>query len=232
MKYRHLFFDLDHTLWDFDANARIALIGIYEHFNLADKGISNFEQFYTGYLHHNNILWEKYRSGKIKVDELRWKRMALALLEFKIWDELLAKEMGNYFLEMLPTRNQLFPYTHELLANLKNNNYTLHIITNGFEHTQKSKLKNSFLDNYFSEVITSERSNSLKPKKEIFEYALINTGASINNSIMIGDSIEADIEGARNAGWDQVFVNHTGIRTSTTPTFTVNSLKELESIFL
>jgi putative hydrolase of the HAD superfamily len=232
MKYVHLFFDLDHTLWDFDANAKITLSDLYEHFKLHRLGVDDFEQFYRSYLKHNEVLWEKYRAGKIKVDELRWKRMALSLLDFQIWDEPLAHEMGQKFLDLLPTRNQLFPYTHELLGNLKEKQYKLHIITNGFDHTQRCKLKNSALEKYFTEVITSECSNSLKPKREIFEYALRSAGADTHNSIMIGDSIDADIMGAMNAGMDNVLVNHTNITTAVKPTFEVKNLKELEQLFI
>ena len=114
---------------------------------------------------------------------------------------------------------------------LLNKNYELHLITNGFEKVQHSKLKYSGLDIFFKEVITSEGSNSLKPNKEIFEFAFQKANANPASSIMIGDTIDVDIQGAINAGIDQVFVNHTGISTAIKPTYTVTSLKELEGIF-
>jgi putative hydrolase of the HAD superfamily len=231
MKYRHLFFDLDHTLWDFEANSRQTLKELYGSLDLLSKGINDFDGFHKNYLLHNEKLWDRYRKGFIKVEELRWKRMWLALLDFKIADEPLAKEMGDRFLELLPSRKTLFPYTIEILDYLTNKEYKLHLITNGFEKTQHSKLKNSGLDKYFCEVITSEGSNSLKPHKEIFDYALHKTGSAISESIMIGDSIEVDILGAMNAGMDQVFVNHLKLETEVKPTYTVTSLKELEAIF-
>jgi len=107
----------------------------------------------------------------IKVDELRWKRMWLSLLDFKIGDQTLAREMGNRFLEILPTRKTLFPYTVEILEYLTQKGYGCTSITNGFESTQHRKLQTAGLDKYFIEVITSEGSNSLKPHKEIFDYA-------------------------------------------------------------
>lgn len=231
MKYRHLFFDLDHTLWDFDANARLTLEELYNSLQLASLGITDFNLFYTTYLAHNEKLWEKYRKGIIKVDELRWKRMWHTLIDFKIADENLAKDMGSRFLHLLPTRNLLFPYTIECLDYLKTKGYKLHLITNGFEETQQNKLKNAGLSSYFIEVITSEGSNSIKPKKEIFEYAFRKANALPKESIMIGDSLEVDIQGAMNAGIDQVFVNHTCIDCTIKPTYTVRSLKELEEIF-
>jgi putative hydrolase of the HAD superfamily len=234
-KYKHLFFDLDHTLWDFEANSRQTLEELYQTMQLGPKGITDFDLFHKNYLAHNEKLWERYRNGFIKVDELRWKRMWLSLLDFKVADETLAREMGIVFLDLLPTRKILFPYTIEILGYLLDKKYQLHLITNGFEKTQHDKLKHSGLDRYFTEVITSEGSNSLKPHKEIFEYAFQKTGADPGSCIMIGDSIDVDILGAMNAGIDQVHVNHLTKEpvfiNDKPPTYTVYSLKELESIF-
>lgn len=230
-KYKYLFFDLDHTLWDFEANSRQTLEELYSDHELSHRGVHDFNMFHQNYLIHNEKLWDRYRNGFIKVDELRWKRMWLTLLDFKIADEPLARNMGFSFLEKLPTRKILFPDTIHILEYLINKGYELHLITNGFEKTQNSKLKNAALDKYFKEVITSEGSNSLKPHKEIFDYALGKTGASYSNSIMIGDSVEVDIIGAYNAGMDQVFVNHIGQETEFKPTYTVTGLKQLEKIF-
>jgi putative hydrolase of the HAD superfamily len=193
--------------------------------------VNDFDLFHKNYLIHNEKLWERYRNGFIKQDELRVKRMRLALLDFKIADETLAKEMNVLFLDLLPTRTILFPYTKEILQYLTEKKYDLHLITNGFEQTQHSKLKYSGLNVFFKEVITSEGSNSLKPNKEIFDFALQKAKALTIESIMIGDSIEVDILGAMNAGLDQVFVNHHHIFTDFNPTYIVNSLKELDEIF-
>ncbi len=236
MKYQHLFFDLDHTIWDFETNSRQTLEEMYHLLKLETLGVNDFDLFHKNYLVHNEKLWERYRNGQIKVEELRWKRMFLALLDFKIADEPLATTMGLHFLNLLPTRKTLFPYTIEILDYLVEKNYKLHLITNGFEKTQHSKLSYSGLDKYFIEVITSEGSNSLKPHKEIFDYAFQKTGAIPSESIMIGDTIDVDILGAFNAGIDQVHVNHLTKEpvafNDQFPTYTVYSLKELESIFL
>ncbi len=235
MHYKHLFFDLDHTLWDFEANSRQTLEELYQLMQLESKGVYDFDLFHKNYLVHNEKLWDRYRNGFIKVDELRWKRMWLSLLDFKIADEPLAREMGVVFLELLPTRKILFPYTVEILDYLTEKNYRLHIITNGFEKTQHLKLKHSGLAKYFNAVITSEASNSLKPHKEIFDYAFQQTGALPRESIMIGDTIDVDILGAVNAGIDQVHVNHLTkepvLLNENLPTYTVYSLQELEEIF-
>jgi putative hydrolase of the HAD superfamily len=124
----------------------------------------------------------------------------------------------------------LFPHTIEILEYLKAKDYHLHLITNGFEKTQWSKINNSGLAPYFTHMITSEASNSLKPKKEIFEYALNKAGAILPESIMLGDNLDADIQGAINAGMDSVFVNHINASTSLRPTYIIYHLQELEAI--
>ena len=231
MKYKHLFFDLDHTLWDFDANSRQTLEELYVAYELEKMGVYSFDLFHKNYLIHNEMLWARYRNGFIKVDELRWKRMWLTLIDFKIGDEKLAREMGTRFLHLLPDRKQLFPHAIEVLEYLTDRKYLLHLITNGFESTQHSKLRNSGLDKFFIEVITSEGSNSLKPNKAIFDYAFMKTKSRCEECIMIGDNIEADIQGAINAGMDQVYVNHLKLPLTISPTYVVESLKELEAIF-
>ncbi len=230
-QYKHLFFDLDHTLWDFDTNSKHTLKELYHKLELQQKGVHDFDLFHSNYIAHNEKLWERYRNGFIKVDELRLKRMWHTLLDFKIGDEELAQSMSTQFLDMLPTRTQVFPHTFEVLDYLTNKGYLLHLITNGFEKTQISKLKHSGLQKYFIEVITSEGSNSLKPQREIFEYAMSKVCCSTDECIMIGDSLEVDIQGAMNAGIDQVFVNHLCIDCTIKPTYEIYSLKELEKIF-
>ena len=229
-KYRHVFFDLDHTLWDFDTNAMETLQDVYNQLTLSEKGIHDFNVFTSHYLHHNALLWDRYHKGFISAEDLKWKRMWRTLLEFKIGDEGLAKKMSELFLDILPGKKNLFPYTHEILSHLKEKKYTLHLITNGFEKTQHKKLENASLSHYFTHVITSEASNSVKPKKEIFDFALQKTGASIHESIMIGDNPEADIRGGINAGMDTVFVNHLRQTIELTPTYTIHHLSEMENI--
>lgn len=230
MRYRHLFFDLDHTLWDFDANARITLEQLHQELKLHERGVHDFEVFYKNYLVHNERLWEKYRLGQIKQEELRLKRMWLSLLDFKIADEALAREMSKLFLQLLPTRTLMFPHTREVLAFLKAKGYQLHIITNGFEEVQYSKLRSCDIERYFNHVVTSEGSNSLKPKPEIFYYALEKAGATVGESLMIGDSLDIDIAGASGVGMDSVHVNHLDQEKSKAATYTVFHLEELEQL--
>ncbi len=230
MAYKDLFFDLDHTLWDFETNSKETIQELYNTYNLAELGIIDFNGFYDTYSAHNHRLWDRYTKGFIKQEELRWKRVYLSLLDFKVANEKLAKEMSQAYLEILPNKQHLFPYTIEILDYLKEKEYKMHLITNGFESVQFKKIRNSGIADYFIEVITSEASNSLKPHKDIFEYALKNTNATVAESIMIGDNESADIQGGINIGMDTVFVNHIQAIPTVPATYTITHLKELEDI--
>lgn len=230
MPYQHLFFDLDHTIWDFEMNSKDTLWDLHQQFGLAEKGINDFDAFYDQYSVHNHRLWDRYTKGFIKQEELRWKRIYLSLLDYKIADEQLSKAMSVEYLDILPNKTNLFPYTIEILAYLKAKGYQMHLITNGFESVQFKKIQNSKIDQFFKEVITSEASNSLKPHKEIFEYALEKSNATLAESIMIGDNEAADIQGAINIGMDSIFVNHINVVPTVQATYTITHLKQLEEI--
>lgn len=231
MKYQHLFFDLDHTLWDFDANARECMEQIYREFNLSARAINSFDEFYRVYEVHNTILWNRFEHGYIGAEELKWKRMWLTLLDFKIVDDKLSRDMGDYYLEILPKKERVFDYTFEILGYLNKKGYALHLLTNGFETTQRRKLASSRLDGYFKNIITSEIANSAKPMKEMFDFALKQTGGKADNSIMLGDNPDTDLAGANNIGMDCVFVNHSHKNIKPHYTYMVSHLKELEEIF-
>ena len=156
MQYRHLFFDLDHTLWDFETNAKETLEDIFHANQLLERGVSDFEVFFKHYSYHNERLWDRYTKGFIKQEELRWKRMWLSLLEFKIADEPLSRKLAVQFLEGLPNKKKLFPYTIEILEYLKAKGYQMHLVTNGFENVQHNKIRESGMAGYFQQVITSE----------------------------------------------------------------------------
>ena len=230
MPYKDLFFDLDHTIWDFELNSKETLWDLHLKYELEAKGIKDFDVFYNSYSAHNHRLWDRYTKGFIKQEELRWKRIYLSLLDYKIADEALSKEMSSDYLAILPNKKNLFPYTIEILEYLKSKQYKMHLITNGFESVQFKKIENSNLAPYCSEVITSEASNSLKPQVAIFEYALAKSNASLESSIMIGDNESADIQGAINVGMDSIFVNHLQVKPTVPATYTITHLKELESI--
>lgn len=204
--YKHIFFDLDKTLWDFEKNAAEAFTEIFEKFNLKSKGVKNLEEFVNSYLKHNDELWALYRIGKIEKEYLRWRRFEVTLNDFGIDDPALALQIGNEYVTISPRKTNLFPNTITCLEYLKNR-YPLHIITNGFEEVQFTKLNNSNLSQYFRHIITSEAAGSKKPDPGIFHFALKTVGAKPAECLMIGDDIETDIQGAANIGMDAVFFN-------------------------
>ena len=230
LPYKHLFFDLDHTLWDFDENSKATMKQLYDEYELKKRGIEDFEEMYKCYSVHNDKLWERYRNKFIKREELRWKRMWLMLLDFKIPDTALAHEISTAYLEILPTQTLLMPHAKEVLEHCKGR-YDMHLITNGFETTQRLKLQYSGIARYFTHLITSEKSNSMKPHRDIFDFALNLTKAEVAHSIMIGDAVDIDILGAINAGWDTVYYNPKNLPHNRQPTYEIKHLEELMKIF-
>ena len=226
MKYSHLFFDLDRTLWDFERNSKEALTEMYNHFDLKSLGIKSSELFIEKYKVHNEYLWSLYRQGKIDKDNLRSFRFQLCLKDFKISDNKLSVQLGEMYVSTSPYKTHLFPFTHEVLTYLKSK-YRLHIITNGFEEVQHIKLKQSKLDVYFDQVITSEQLGVKKPDSKIFNYAISSVKAELSESLMLGDDFPVDILGAKNIGMDQVFFNPKDEKVNEKPTFEINCLSEL-----
>lgn len=226
MKYSHLFFDLDRTLWDFEKNSKEALTEMYNHFDLKSLGINSSKLFIEKYKVHNEYLWSLYRQGKIDKDNLRSYRFQLCLNDFKISDNKLSTQLGDMYVSTSPYKTHLFPFTHEVLTYLKSK-YRLHIITNGFEEVQHVKLKQSKLDVYFDQIITSEQIGVKKPDSKIFNYAISSAKAELSESLMLGDDFPVDILGAKNIGMDQVFFNPNDERVDGKPTFEINCLSEL-----
>jgi len=230
MVYKHLFFDLDHTLWDFETNSKETLQELYSFHRLNETVTPDFDTFFERYSLHNKKLWDRYHHGFITQEELKWKRMWHALLDFKIGDEKLSKQLSQEYLELLPTKKKLFPYTIEILEYLTKKDYKIHLITNGFEKVQWRKLENANIGHYFNSVITSELACCLKPHKDIFDFAIERASCCYEESLMLGDNLDADIVGAMNAGMDTVYVNHINEPTQLKPTYTIYHLKELEDI--
>ncbi len=228
-KYKHLFIDLDKTLWDFDANALITLAELFDTYKLKEKGIENFDCFLTYYKAYNHMLWEKYRMGEIKKDFLSFERFYGSLKNFKIDDLNLSKKMANDYIRISPTKTKLFPNALEVVFELSKK-YRLHILTNGFSEVQFVKVENSGLSPYFETIITSEMAGFQKPNPEIFDYALLKTKALKKETIMIGDDLEADILGAQKVGIDQIYVNFENKSHSENPSYEVNSLLEISKI--
>jgi putative hydrolase of the HAD superfamily len=227
--YKHIFFDLDHTLWDFERSAEETKRGMFITLELQERGIESYELFREKYVEINLALWALYREGSIGKEELNFRRFYDTLCLFGLNDRSLGEKMAISFIEGITSKTYLFPFTRELLGYL-HPKYSLHIITNGFEEVQYGKLKNSGLDRYFTRVITSEAAGSKKPDPGIFTYALHETGAQATESIMIGDDLEVDMAGARQVGIDQLFVNHDCKIHSEPVTLEVLALDEIMTI--
>lgn len=228
-KYRHIFFDLDRTLWDFDFNSKLAIKELYIEFRLDQLGIEDFDFFHESYIAINNVLWEEYRTGKIDKETLRVKRFHATLLYFKIDNLPLAHTLGKEYVLRSPKQKKLFPFTEEVLKKLYQK-YHLHIITNGFEEVQSLKLQSSGIFQYFVNIITSEKAGFQKPAKQIFLYSLKLSRAKRKESLMIGDNIEVDLIGARQNGIDQVFFNPNKHKHNEKFTYEIHCLSDLLNI--
>ncbi len=226
MLYEHIFFDLDHTLWDLETNSRETLNELFTEHELTEKGIASPEDFIKEYHHINERMWEEYRKGLIDKETLRYARFHEAFQLFGINDKPLAERFGKDYVENGPLKTNLFPHTIEVLEYLQKK-YSLHIITNGFEEVQHIKMKHSGIEGYFLNTITSEAAGFKKPDIRIFEYALKTADARVENSLMIGDNLEADIIGAREAGLHQLLFNPKGESHGEEITYEIKSLKEL-----
>jgi putative hydrolase of the HAD superfamily len=203
MKIEHVFFDLDHTLWDFEKNSALAIETIFKKHSIN----VDLQLFLSHYVPINIKYWEWYRVDKITQFELRLGRLkeTFQLLNYEIDDEKIIF-LSEEYIEYLPKFNHLFHGAIEILDYLKPK-YNLHIITNGFQEIQDNKLKNSNIAHYFKTITNSEMARVKKPNPVIFKYAITQANASKTNSIMIGDCIEADVNGALNFGMDAILFN-------------------------
>jgi len=228
--YRYVFLDLDDTLWDFHANARLSLQKMYEQQAL-NRYFENFEEFFQIYARRNIELWEMYGKGEITKEFLMSERFRYPLAKMGLDDLQLAEAIGKQYLEILPEQTSLLPFARELLDYLYPK-YPLTLISNGFVEVQYKKLKSCRIEHYFSHVVLSEQACALKPDREIFNYALRLNQATPEEAIMIGDSFSADIEGAKNAGIDQIYLQRNNLLSYTGQhaTFIVKSLQEVFSI--
>lgn len=177
----------------------------------------------------NNYLWDKFNYGLIERNELRNRRFYMILDQLGVKESEVPDGIGEKYLELAPVKPNVIPHAHDVLEYLRPN-YCMHIISNGFDDVQHSKLKASNLHDFFDVIITSDSSGHRKPQKGIFEFAMKEAGAARNDSIMIGDNIDTDIIGAQNASMDQIFFNPKEIRHSLTVTYEINSLKEILKI--
>ena len=200
---KHIFFDLDRTLWDFDKNSEFALRQILKEEKI-DTHFGGFEQFHNIYVDENARLWQAYGQGKLTKEVLRYERFNAALNHFGIGDIELAKRMGDAYVELSPRQTQLFPNAKETLEELQSIGFQMHIITNGFSEVQYIKLENCGLIQFFDVIVCSEVVGKNKPDPLIFRHAMKEAKAMNTNSLMIGDDYHADINGAIQSGMQAV----------------------------
>lgn len=228
-KYKHIFFDLDHTLWDTNRNSAESLSEIYTELNLAAKGINSLDSLLKSYHSHNERVWGLWAENKIGPDALRINRFVHTLNDFGIDDIELAEQMSRLFLARTPYKKHILPGAVDVLKYLKGK-YTLSIITNGFKESQIIKLRESGIHTYFEQIIISEEVGFNKPDPAIFFHAMSAEKLSCKQCLMVGDSFEADIAGAHAAGIDQVHLNPQNIAVAFEPTHTISRLDELMEI--
>lgn len=224
MKIQHVFFDLDHTLWDFEKNSDLTFHKVFE----KQQVQVNLQDFLTVYKPLNREFWKLYREEKISKEALRYQRLKKAFdaVNYSISDALI-DTIAIEYIEFLPHFNHLFDHTFDVLDYLKPK-YQLHIITNGFEEVQTKKMQSSQIHHYFDKIITSESVGVKKPNPRVFEHALAIANATNENSIMIGDSVEADIEGALQVGMKAIHCNFEGEEVVATNFKSITSLLEIK----
>jgi len=227
--YKHIFFDLDHTLWDFASNSRKTLLHLFDEFDLGKKGISEFDEFIHKYETINEALWAKYRAGELEKHRLRDDRFPTVLKHWDIVDVGLANAINERYLTDGPKQPGLMPNAIETLDYLQSK-YEVHLITNGFKVLQTTKLNSSGLHGYFKTITTSEEVGVLKPNPKVFHHALDLATAHPQDSIYVGDHFESDVLGSKNAGIDQVFFNPHDLDHPKIATFEIQNLVELQTI--
>ncbi len=223
----HLFFDLDHTLWDTDLNAQHSLTELFVEHELESKGIPSFDAFHACYRQHNERLWGLYSENQIGKEAVRVHRFRNTLKDFNIDDDRIVSHLADAFVERTPYKSHLIEGALELLERLKGR-FTMAIITNGFKEVQYIKLRESGLAPYFEKVYISEEVGINKPDPEIFLHAMRDAGAPASEKcVMIGDTYQTDIIGALRANMHAVhYVGNNG-EAHPKPVITVRRLEEI-----
>ena len=229
MKYQHIFFDLDHTIWDFDKNAEETLHELYHVYKLQALGLPSADLFIETYTENNHQLWADYHLGKISKEALRETRFKKTFLDLGLSPDVIPNQFEDDYVNICPTKTNLFPKAHETLTYL-HTKYHLHLISNGFKESTEYKVKNTNLTPYFKNVFISEVIGVNKPDRAIFQYAIDTANAKTEHSLMIGDSIEADVRGALNFGMDAIYFNPNKVNPPDDINWHIHDLEELTKI--
>lgn len=202
---RHIFFDLDNTLWDHRKNALLSIGEIFSNQNISEHYGINFDDFYEKYSEINADLWDRIRDGLIDKEYLRNHRFYDTFSSFGLENKELSDHFEHNFLDEILKYNELVPNCLDVLDYLKEKEYTLHIISNGFDEITHRKIQLSGLSNYFTTITSADDIGVRKPNPLIFEHSLKKDNAKKEESILIGDDWIADVKGAQNFGMDVLF---------------------------
>lgn len=228
-KYTNILFDLDHTLWDFEKNSEEALRDLFNSYQMALYNKFTPEDFVYRFKEINGTLWDQYNRNLIDKDYIRNERFKMALTSLGLNESEVPEGIGEVYLKICPVKPHVIPYAFEILDYL-HEKYRLHIISNGFDDVQDTKLTQSRLKEYFELVITSETAGFKKPSREMFEKAIELIDAPREECIMIGDNLETDIKGAINASLDIIYFNPDEIPHDLNVTYEISSLRDLKKI--
>ncbi|KAA0990258.1 YjjG family noncanonical pyrimidine nucleotidase [Dyadobacter aurulentus] len=227
MKYKHIFFDLDHTLWDFEKNSSESLEEIFHRLALQQQGIQSMEAFIACFLKINTSLWDAFDRGQLHHTYIRQERFKLVFAELGVQCPENHEEIGEMYLRALPDKKHLLEGALELLTYAQAAGYRMHIITNGFNEIQVRKITSSQISHFFDNMITFDTANAKKPDRQIFEYAMETANTSPEECVMVGDNWVADIMGAKQVGIDTVYLNPAGLQFDELPTYDIRRLEEL-----
>lgn len=226
---RHLFFDLDRTLWDFEKNSERALKLLFDETQSIHQ-LPSFYKFSQIYKEVNTSLWKKYGKGKISKEELRDSRFQKAFLKLGINNPELNTHFNEEYLRISPMQTEMFPNTAETLEELKSEGYRMHIITNGFKEVQLTKLENCSILPFFEHIVSSEEIGVNKPDVRIFQHAMSLANAQPHHSIMIGDDMNVDVMGAERAGMFGIHFDPKKQRNRRKNDFRIRDLNELPGL--
>lgn len=223
--YSHIFFDLDHTLWDYDTNSKDTLSELYSEYNL-DQYFSAFEAFFKAFHFANNKLWELYNQVKVDKAYIRHNRFRMVLENRTDLNQSWIDDLSDSFVDRCCRKQTLVEGAMEMLLELRPH-FSLNIISNGFTKTQNTKLESAQIDQLFDYIITSESIGFRKPAREIFDYALETAQIPVDKAVMIGDNLITDVKGSVDAGWTGIWYNPEDKTAEGDNIYQIKNLKEL-----
>lgn len=228
--FKHIIFDLDHTLWDFNRNSKETLDTLFHQHQLQNILQSPFSSFLEEYYKVTNTLWQQYDNKEITKEELRNLRLPTVFKTFKFEDHKLAQRLETQYLSICPHKPHLIEGAVEILDYLKDKNIPLHLLTNGFKEIQYQKIKASKIEHYFETITTSECSGFSKPDNRAYFFKLNKLNTEAKDCLMIGDNLVSDIQGSQAIGMKNIFFNPNKIQHQETPTYEVHYLLDIKNL--